>query len=191
MKYKLKRHKDFRFDLKKASLLVIDVQDYFTKKGSHAFIPSSTKIIPNINSLIDKFHKANRPIIFTRHIDVEKNNMMSRWWQDRIEKDNPLSQINKEIDTTKGKIIVKHRYDAFMGTNLEKFLRSKGTEQVVVTGVVAHICCETTARAAFMRDFVTWIVTDGVASYNKKHYEAALFNLSHAFAIPTETKELL
>ena len=191
MKFRLERHKGFQFEPEKAALLVIDMQNYFTNKRAHAYIPSSPDIIPPISKLIKAFERTRRPIYFTRHIDVDPNNMMSRWWQDRIEERDPLSEINDKIDKSCGEVIIKHHYDAFLATDLEERLRSDGIEQIVITGVVAHICCETTARSAFMKDFVPWIVTDGVTSYDRDHYEAALLNLSHAFAIPVESHELI
>ena len=185
------RHEGFPFRPEKAALLVIDAQDYFTNPKSHAFVPSSKPLIDHINRLVVAFKNAGRPVIFTRHIDVDPDNLMSRWWSDRIEETNPMSGLNAKLDTGYGETIIKHQYDAFLNTDLEKMLRAAKTEQVVITGVVAHICCETTARSAFMRNFETFFVTDCTASYEPKHHEATIFNLAHAFAIPVDHKELL
>lgn len=185
------RYKDFPFRPGAAALLVIDMQDYFTNKGSHAFIPASIPIIPRVNKLIAAFKGAGRPVIFTRHIDTDPANLMSRWWNDRIEESDPMSRLNAELDTGYGTIIVKHQYDAFLKTGLEEMLRRSKTGQVVITGVVTHICCETTARSAFMRDFETFIATDCTASYDSDHHAAAIFNLAHAFAVPVEHDVLL
>lgn len=172
----------FKFNIKKAALLVIDLQDYFTDPRSHAYIAVSKVLIPKINKLIQKFHRAKRPVIFTRHIDVDPANVMSRWWNDNINEANPLSRLNKKLLTKLGRIIVKHQYDAFYKTGLEKILKAEGTEQVVITGVVSHLCCETTARSAFMRDFEVFFAEDATASYFKKHHNATIYNLSHGFA---------
>ncbi len=185
------RHNRFPFRPDKAALLVIDVQDYFTNPDSHAFVPSSKPLIGHINKLIAAFKSADRPVIFTRHLDVDPENLMSRWWRDRIEETNPMSELNAKLATDYGDTIVKHQYDAFLNTNLEKILKAAKTEQVVVTGVVSHICCETTARSAFMRNFETFFVTDCTASYEPEHHKATIFNLAHAFAIPVKHKELL
>ena len=53
---------------------------------------------------------------------------------------------------------------------------------MVVSGVMTHLCCETTARSAFVRGFEVFFLIDGTATYNKEHHLATLLNLSHGFA---------
>ncbi len=45
------------FNPQTSALLVIDMQRYFLDKNSHAFLPSSQAIIPNIKRLIEFFRK--------------------------------------------------------------------------------------------------------------------------------------
>ncbi len=45
------------FDINTSALLIIDMQDYFLDKNSHAFLPSSKAIMPNIKKLIKFFRK--------------------------------------------------------------------------------------------------------------------------------------
>lgn len=71
-------------------------------------------------------------------------------------------------------IIVKHRYDAFHATDLDLVLRSNGIRTVVLTGVSTHVCVETTARSAFVRDYYTVVVADGCAAYSAEEHEASL-----------------
>lgn len=183
--------RQFKFDLKKAALLVIDMQQYFTDSGSHAYVPGSPKIIREINKLICKFKKNKRPVIFTRHIDVNKKSLMCRWWRDSINKKNPLSRIDERLDSHSSKVIIKHHYDAFYKTGLEKILRKKKISQVVITGVVTHLCCETTARSAFMRDLLPYVVVDACASHRIAHHKASIYNLARGFAVPVKTDKLL
>jgi len=56
---------------------------------------------------------------------------------------------------------------------------------------MAHLCCETTARSAFVKGFEVVFVIDGTATYNKDFYISTLLNLSHGFAIPVLTEEIL
>jgi len=57
-------------------------------------------------------------------------------------------------------VVQKHRYSAFVGTNLDAILRAKGVETVVVTGVTTEVCVESTVRDAFMRDYAVIVVSD-------------------------------
>ena len=107
---------------------------------------------------------------------------MSRWWRDVIERENPLSEISSALDTSSGIVIEKTQYDAFYKTDLEADLREKDVRQIVISGVMTHLCCETTARSAFMRGFDVFFLVDGTATYNEDFHRATLRNLSHGFA---------
>jgi isochorismate hydrolase len=56
---------------------------------------------------------------------------------------------------------------------------------------MTHLCCETTARSAFMHGFETFFTVDGTATYNEAFHRAALLNLSHGFALPLTVDEVL
>lgn len=184
-------HKNIVFSRERAALLVLDMQDYFLNEESHAFIPSAQAILPNIQMLIDAFSAADRPIIFTRHIDADADTgMMSRWWRDVIRADSPDSAIISVLDTATGSILSKTQYDAFYNTSLEETLRGRGVEQVVITGVHTHLCCETTARSAFMRGFEVFFCVDGTATYTEEVHRASLLNLSHGFSLPVLCAEI-
>lgn len=61
-------------------------------------------------------------------------------------------------------LLVKRRYSAFRGTDLENFPRRRGVDSVIVTGVATHSCCEATARGALFRDFAVYFVSDATAT---------------------------
>jgi bifunctional isochorismate lyase/aryl carrier protein len=185
------RHDYDYFQPDRAALLVLDMQSYFLKESSHAFIPSAAAILPNLQALIRIFARHGCPIIFTRHTNMPGNaGQMMRWWKDLLGPDASMSQIIPELDTTKGDVIEKHQYDAFYRTELEQTLFSHNIQQVLVTGVMTHLCCETTARSAFMRGFNTFFSIDGTATYTEAFHRASVLNLAHGFALPVLTEEI-
>jgi isochorismate hydrolase len=182
----------FPFTPEQSALLVLDLQDYFLDAHSHAYIPSAAAIIPGINKLIDAYAQHDLQIFFTRHInDIHNSAMMSRWWRDLITADNPLSQISADIDTSRGAIIEKSQYDAFYQSDLYQTLQVRGITQIVITGVMTHLCCETTARAAFTRGLEVFFPIDGTATYHEAYHRASLQNLGHGFAVLTTIAQLL
>ena len=184
------RHADILFDRERAALLVLDMQNYFLREESHAYIPSAGAVLPNILGLIDSFCHAGRPVIFTRHIDDETG-MLPRWWQDTIRAVSSESAIISALDTARGLVIDKSQYDAFYRTSLEENLKGRGVEQVVISGVMTHLCCETTARSAFVRGFEVFFCIDGTATYSGEVHLASIKNLSHGFAIPVRAEEIV
>lgn len=185
-------HQDLQVNHKKVALLILDMQKYFFDPKSHAFIPSGPAIIPFIKNLVNYFTTMQQPIIFTKHVnDPDTAGMMGTWWRKLIDRNSPTSELIDELDVTKGILISKEQYDAFWNTDLHSLLKAKGVEQVIITGVMTHLCCESTARTAFIRNYQVFFVVDGTATYNQELHEASLLNLSHGFVKPVLCNEVL
>jgi nicotinamidase-related amidase len=188
----VRKKKNVQFSLLNTALLVLDMQNYFLDVVSHAFIPSAKAIIPRIQKLIDFFSKHKSSIIFTRHINTEENaKMMAVWWNDLLLEMNPLSEIISEFDLSKGKIIKKTQYDAFYQTGLDRYLKKINVKQLVITGVMTHLCCETTIRSAFVKGYSVLFPIDGTATYNEKFHLSSFYNLSHGFVSPILVDDLI
>lgn len=179
---KMKRYVAFEFDISRAALLVLDMQNFFLDRNNHAFIPSAENIIPNIIELVNFFKRNNRPIIFSQHIDTEEpKEMMTKWWRDSVKAGSEDSKIIPQLNTTLGEILVKTRYSAFEKTDLEEKLKEKGINQLIVTGIMAHLCCETTVRDAFMKDFEIFFLVDANATYTEELHVGTIKAIAHGF----------
>ncbi|MBT4484864.1 MAG: isochorismatase family protein [Candidatus Latescibacteria bacterium] len=188
-KYRKTRRINFIPD--QSALLVLDMQRYFLDECSHAYIPSALSIIPKIKNLAKAYIKINTPVILTRHINSNKDaGLMAQWWDDIITEKDDLSGIISELNLPGAIVIKKTQYDGFYRTPLKDMLREKGVSQLVITGVMSHLCCETTARSAFVKGFEVFFPVDGTATYNEDFHLATLINLSHGFAVPMLMEEL-
>ena len=78
-------------------------------------------------------------------------------------------------------VIVKHRYSAFMGTELDVLLRSQGVENLIFVGVTTNVCVDSTARHGYMLDYHIIVVEDCTASYSEESHQATLSNIRRAF----------
>ncbi len=186
---KIRDYEKFHFEIENSALLVLDMQNVFLSPSSHAYIPSSKVIIPIINSLIKYFENHNRPIFFTRHINSEdEKDLMLKWWKSPISLDDPLSSISTDLHIGSSEILIKNKYSAFINTKLEELLRKKAIKQVLITGVMSHLCCESTAREAFMRNFEVFYIIDGTATYTEILHKGTMFSLAHGFAECLEAK---
>jgi len=183
----------FPYNKKKSALLIIDMQKFFTEKKSHAFIPSSDAIIPKINLLIDTYRNDHNLIIFTYHAyeKQETVGIMKKWWKDVVYTDNPISKISSTIHYELDDIIIrKNRYSAFINTDLDQKLKEHEIKQIIVTGVMTHLCCESTAREAFMKDYQVFFAIDATATDTEEHHLSSLKTLSDGFAIPITATEI-
>jgi isochorismate hydrolase len=151
-------------------------------------------IVPNLKRLIDFYRKAKLPVIFTKHSLKynEEPGIMGRWWNDVIREADKLSKIVPALEPLDSEVVIrKTRYSAFHGTELEEVLYKNNVKSVVITGVMTHLCCETTARDAFMRDYEVFFAVDGTATQNEELHISSLRTLSHGFCVPVTTDEIL
>ncbi len=188
---KYRRHHNIEFLPERSALLIIDMQKYFLYKTSHAYIPSAEIILPGVKQLISIYSRKNLPVIFTLHSNTKENEgMMGKWWPKLLREGSPESHIPAELELPGGIIIEKNQYDAFYNTNLEQILHEENISQVVICGVMTNVCCETTARSAFVRGFEVFFTIDGTATYNEDQHMSTLMNLSYGFAVPVLLDEL-
>ena len=174
------------------ALLVTDMQDFFLKSESHAFIPSAEAIINNINILIKTCEEFNIPVILTQHINNKENAaMMDVRWSDLITEENYLSEVSEKIICQNPLLVKKTQYDAFYKTNLERLLRKHNKSQIIICGLMTNLCCETTARSAFVRGFEIFMPIDTTAAYNFDFHLSTIKNLSYGFCQPILSNEII
>ncbi len=177
----------------KSALLVIDMQNCFVDDKYHSHVPSAKAIIPNIKKIIKLCKEKCIPIIFTRYaLDKKDNGMMVKWWGDKFFDGTKETEIIDELKKDGGDhiIIRKKQYSAFYQTVLNQILKKQNVKTVIITGVMTNLCCETTARDAFMHNFNVYFVIDAAAAFNEDLHLSSLKTLSHGFAIPIRTDDL-
>ncbi|MFH1434961.1 MAG: isochorismatase family protein [Pseudomonadota bacterium] len=181
----------WKLDPAHCAVLVIDMQNHFTGEGE-GFASSVTG---TINRLAGAARKKSVPVIFTQHgheDPAKDGGMLAAWWGDMIVRGTPGHAFDPALDIRGGDLIVsKKRYSAFAGTPLEALLREKGVRQVIVTGTLTNLCCETTARDAFVRDFEVFFVSDATATVDTEMQKGSLLNLSFGFAHVVTAQELI
>jgi nicotinamidase-related amidase len=171
---------------KTSALLVIDMQNYFSSMAQ--------PILPNVLSTIHLCRRASIPVIFTRHSQKspDDHGMLGEWWNGDLVIDGTVeAELMSELDRRPDDVVVeKTAYSAFANTGLEKLLRERGLKEVIVTGVMTNLCCETTAREAFVRGFRVFFSADATATSDEELHEATLKNLAYGFAYLVDCKRL-
>jgi len=181
------------FDPSRAALLVIDLQNFFAHKDGRAYLSASNAVVPNIKKLIGSFNSKKMPVIATIHCHSSQNNLgvFGKFYNDYIKQGEWDSLLIDEIKNDVPKIIQKDRYDAFWRTELDAELKKLNVDQIVITGCMTHLCCETTARSAFVRDYEVYFVADGTFTKNETLHTGTLNNVADGFGIVTSTQEVI
>ncbi|MBN2198965.1 MAG: cysteine hydrolase [Candidatus Aminicenantes bacterium] len=183
-----------RLNPEASALLVVDMQRFFLDEASPTFTCGAAAILPGVKRLMDTFRRANRPVVFTRHVHHPGGldlGIMGWWWKGKCLEGSPESEVHPELAPLPGeKEILKHRYSAFYNTDLETVLRCLKIEDLVVAGIMTNLCCESTARDAYYRDYRVFFPADGTGAVSEDMHLASLLNLAFGFAHVTTCADI-
>jgi ureidoacrylate peracid hydrolase len=184
-----------RLDMERSALLVIDMQKFFLDPSSPTFTCGGQAVMPTISRLVKAFRDNNRPVIYTCHVhkaDGSDAGIMKWWWEGMCVEGTPESLVHSSIAPCPSeKIIYKHRYSAFYNTDLETVLRGLKIEDLVISGIMTNMCCESTARDAYYRDYRVFFLADATGSVTEEMHLSTLLNVAFGFAYVATAEEIL
>ena len=150
--------------------------------------------------MIESFQTYNKqpqriPVIHIQHCSVEENSP--------LRPDFPGNEFRDEAKPLLGeKVFTKTVNSAFIGTELEKYLRENSIESLVIAGLTTDHCVSTSTRMAGNLGFDVTLVSDATATFDRKgedgiHYSAGqihkihLASLNGEFCTVLTSKEVL
>jgi ureidoacrylate peracid hydrolase len=77
--------------------------------------------------------------------------------------------------------VAKNRYSALITGTLEKTLKEKGIDTLLLAGTKTNVCVECTARDAMMLDFKVVVLSDCTAALSDDEQRATLENVIQQF----------
>jgi nicotinamidase-related amidase len=95
---------------------------------------------------------------------------------------NPGNAFNELVAPAAGEVVIRKNVNsAFIGTDLQARLDGAGITTLVIAGLTTDHCISTTVRMAGNLGYVTFLVADATATFNKKglngeNYSAALIH---------------
>ena len=123
-----------------------------------------------------------------RIIGSEKTNIFGR-----ANKGQPSFELYEQmLQPKEGEYrVVKHKYDAFFETDLDSILRNKRIKTIIIVGTATNVCCESTARSGFFRDYQVAFPSDCNASFDEGMHQASLKTIDMFFGRVMTSDELL
>lgn len=184
-----------RLNPDRCALVVIDMQEFFLNPRSPAYLPPARAIASNAMRLLTAFRKSKRPVLYTVHAYEDPSSeggLTVRRWKKTCLAGTPEAGIFSALRPGPGeRVFRKTRYSAFSNPEFERFLREQGIEELVLAGVMTHLCVESTAREAFSKDFQTTVLADAAACPEEDLHLGSLRNLACGFSRVIKTSELL
>jgi len=140
----------------KRALLTIDVQnEYFTGRLPVTYPENS---LANILKTMETAQQHDVPIIVIQHTAKAPDSPVFR-------KGSPEWELHQDIASRKFDILIeKNLPGSFTGTDLEKWLRERDIDTVVISGYMTQMCCDTTARQAFHLGFNVEFLSDATGT---------------------------
>ncbi|MCC6981723.1 MAG: isochorismatase family protein [Bauldia sp.] len=180
-------------DPARAALLIHDMQNHFAWPfaGDSPLQPA----IGNIAALRDACRAIGAPVFFsaqTGNQDPRDRGLQRDVWGPGMDGAPESRAIVNALAPGDGDIVLtKWRYSAFQRTPLAEMLAARGRDQLIVTGIYAHIGCLLTAADAFMRDIEPFFVADAVADFSRAHHDRALAYVAELCGRPVVAAEAL
>lgn len=176
-----------------AALVIIDVQRGFDDpRWGHRNNPGAER---NIGRLLEAWRSSGRPVIHVKHMSQSRGSP--------LREGQPGNEIKKELRPRRGEALFRKKVNsAFIGTGLERLLRRKRVQDLVITGLATDHCVSTTARMAGNLGFRTIVAADGAATFDRIGYDGkkyaadeihqtTLASLNGEFAEVLETRAIL
>ena len=185
---------DWAFEPASAALLIHDMQEYFLNFWGDDSEMMET-VVANIAALRDFCKKNGIPVYYTaqpKEQSDEDRALLNDMWGPGLTRSPEQQRViaalaPDEADT----VLVKWRYSAFHRSPLEQMLKESGRDQLIITGVYAHIGCMTTATDAFMRDIKPFFVADALADFSRDEHLMSLKYVAGRSGRVVMTDELL
>ena len=160
--------------MRKTALLVIDVQKGFDDpKWGRRNNPNAET---NISRLISLWRSERRPVIHIQHSSVEPDSP--------LRPELPGFEFKPEVKPIEGEPVFKKTVNsAFIGTELESYLRDNDIEHIVIVGLTTDHCVSTTTRMAGNLGFKALLVSDATATFDRKGPEGKEYMAEDIHAI--------
>lgn len=150
------------------AILLIDIQKVYTDPSSPLHCVGNEQVIANINSIVAAGQAAGDLVVHVRHIHRADGSDAGHMFDfsgepgelgfvagtEEVE-DDPRLKVPADALT-----VSKQRYSCFVGTGLDRLLREKSVDRIVITGFMTNFCCEATARNGHDFDFFVDFVLD-------------------------------
>lgn len=177
-----------------SAIILIDIQnDYFEHGKMELYLPERAAM--HAKKALNFYRINNLPVYFIKHISIEQGSTFFLNNSIGAEIHQSVSPLASE------KVFIKHTPNAFFETGLADELRRNCIHNIVICGMMTHMCIDTTVRAARDLGFSTTVLEDACTtkdlSWNGVSIPAAIVqntfmsSINGSFAQVIKTDEFL
>ncbi len=199
------RGKLFRFERlvgPRTALVVIDLQNCFMLPGMPVEVPTAREIVPNVNRLAAAVRAAGGTVVWMKMTLEGQQESWSVFFAgdrrratlEQLTPGAPGHELYAGLDVRPDDLVVpKTRYSAFIqgSSDLDRRLRDRGVDTVIIAGTLTNVCCESSARDAMMLNYRVVFVSDANAALSDAEHNATLATVFRTFGDVETTDQVI
>ncbi|NKB33201.1 MAG: isochorismatase family protein [Pseudomonadales bacterium] len=176
---------DYAYDPERTAILLVDPYNEFLSEGGLLYPLSKETLdandaIENMKNLVTAAREAGVKVIYVPHHHSEEGD--TDGWKfargtGRVFRAGTWAvEYHPDLQMQAGDIEARQHWQSsgFANTDLDFLLKQNGLDHVVLAGMRANTCIESTARYAVELGYHTTMLTDAVGAFNMREMEAAV-----------------
>jgi|SRR5215831_1263687 len=182
---------NLKFDKELTGLLVIDPYNDFISEGGKIWdriksVAEANNRVPNMLQVLKASRTAGLRTFYALHRRCRPGDyetwkyivpIQRRGWESKVfEYGTWGGEIRSEFTPQAGDIVAQEHWcsSGFANTDLDLQLKKHGIHRIVVIGLIAHTCVESTVRFAAELGYAVTVVKDATSDYSDEMMHAAL-----------------
>jgi nicotinamidase-related amidase len=182
---------DLKFEKEITGLLVIDPYNDFISEGGKIWerikgIAEANECVPHMLQVLQTAREAGLRVFYAMHHRYRPGDyetwkyiapiQKAAWTRKAFEYGTWGAEIRAEFAPQPGEIVAQEHWcsSGFANTDLDLQLKRHGIHRLIVIGLIAHTCVESTVRFAAELGYDVTLLADATADYTEQHLHAAL-----------------
>ena len=200
---------DLKFDREITGLLLIDPYNDFISEGGKIWdrikaVAEANDCVPHMLQLLNVARKTGVRAFYAMHHRYRPGDYESwkhiapiqkaAWSRKTFEYGTWGGEFRTEFAPQSGDIVAQEHWcsSGFANTDLDLLLKRHGIQKLIVAGLIAHTCVESTVRFAVELGYDVTLVKDATADYSEEFMHAALVtNLPNYASAVVTTEEVV
>ena len=182
---------NLKIEKESAALLVIDPYNDFISEGGKLWdrlkaVAEANHCVPHMLQVLNAARKAGLRVFYALHHRYRPGDFetwkyiapiqKAAWSRKTFEHGTWGGEIRSEFAPQPGEIVAQEHWcsSGFANTDLDLLLKRHGISKLIVIGLLAHTCVESTVRFAAELGYEATVVKDATASYTEEQMHATL-----------------
>lgn len=182
---------DLKFEKDTTALLVIDPYNDFISDGGKIWdriraVAEANDCVPNMLQVLHAARKSGLRVFYAMHHRYRPGDyetwkyiapiQKAAWERKSFEYGTWGGEIRAGFEPRPGDVVAQEHWcsSGFANTDLDLLLKKNGIHKLIVIGMIAHTCVESTVRFAAELGYEVTMVNDATADYNDEMMHAAL-----------------